>query len=462
MTLFGPILASPDVLNGPISTTQLANLFGHTTAAGKHVTEESAMGMSAIWRAVNLIATTVASLPLHPYLSDAAVGGRVRATGRTVALLAEPNSEQTPLEYWETVMVHLLLWGNAYAKIERDGLGDFVGFKAIHPSRMQVGRIKVDGQSVKVYQVTSDGKRETYRDTLADGSHGDILHIPGLGYDGVVGVSPIRAAQQGIALSLAAEEFGAKFFSNGLLAGAVLQTEQTLTQEQAERIQKRAQQKWGGLTGSHKIIVLDKGAKVTPITIPPGDAQFIESRKFQIEEVARLYGTPPHMLMDTEKSTSWGTGIEQQNIGFVTYTLRGYLSRIEQRLNRLLKVRKEYVKFALEGLLRGDSAQRSAFYTAMLPTGAISPNQIAALEELPPVPGGDQYFRSANLVPLGDGATEDAEQARAAAELMQKAYLAIGKGLSADEFRTLADRVGAKLPEGWAPPVEPTTPQGDQ
>lgn len=410
MTLFGPILANTDDLTGAVSTTQLANLFGGGNTSGMHVTEESAMGMSAVWRAVNLIATTTASLPLHPYLAEPAAGaGRSRAKGRTELLLADPNPEQTSFEFWETAMVHLLLWGNAYAKILRNGLGDFIGFKLIHPSRMQVGRIKVDGAKIKVYAVMGDGQRTVYPDRLSDGSHGDILHIPGLGYDGIVGASPIRVARQGIGLSMAAEEFGGKFFSNGLMAGAVLQTDQTLTADQAERIQSRAQEKWGGLSGSHKIIVLDKGAKITPVSVPPGDAQFIESRKFQISEAARLYGVPPHMLMDTEKSTSWGTGIEQQNIGFVTYTLRGYLTRIEQRLDRLIRVRGEYVRFSLEGLLRGDSVQRAAFYTALLPLGAISPNQIAAFEELPPVPGGDQFFRSANVVPLVDVPTPPQE-----------------------------------------------------
>jgi HK97 family phage portal protein len=364
---------------------------GKAAASGKRVTEQNSLGMPAVWRAVNLIAGTVASLPLHAYKS--ADGGRtVQTTGNASRLLDNPHPDMTPYELWETTLAHMLLWGNAYLWIGRNQLGQIAELWPIHPSRVKVGRTSSMGR--KVYKI-DDGQME----------HDDrtILHLPAFGYDGVCGVSPIRIAREGIGLALAAEEYGAKLFGSGSLATGILQTEQRLTPDQADILQSRWKAKRTGLGSAHDTIVLDRGATFQQLTIPPGDAQFIESRRFQISEVARMFGVPPHMLMDTEKSTSWGTGIEQQGIGFVVYTLRPWLTRTEQRISRILKPEPVFARYSVEGLLRGDSAARLAFYKGMWEIGALSTNEIRALEERAGIgDAGDVRYRPLNMGQLGE------------------------------------------------------------
>lgn len=362
------------------------------------VNERTSLGMSAVWRSVNLIAGGSASLPLHPYKPNTVVdslgqSAPVRQTsGQAADLLDQPHPDLTPFELWEIVYCHLLLWGNAYLQKVYDGSGVLRELWPLHPSRVTPGRAS-DG--TKVYRVDGGGADER---VLTDTK---LLHIPGFGYDGVAGMSPIAAARKGIGLSLAAERFGADLFERGSLSGGILQTEQRLTQPKADALKDRWRAKVAGLDNAHDIVVLDNGAKFEKLTIPPDDAQFIESRSFQVEEIARLFGIPPHMLAATEKSTSWGTGIEQQSLGFVKYTLRPWLTRVEQRITRVLTPRPVYAKYSLEGLLRGDSVARKEFYTGMWGLGALSTNEIRALEELPPVDGGEVRYRPLNYGELG-------------------------------------------------------------
>jgi HK97 family phage portal protein len=386
---FAASLESPTT---PISGSSIVSYIGgSSTSSGKSVTEEGALAMSAVFRAVNLIAGTSASLPLHAY--RAADKDRIRLTsGRAAELLAKPHPDMTPFELWETVYGHLLLWGNAYVRVLRNELGQIKELWPIHPGRVRAGRTSEAGR--KVYLIDGD-EDHPYFDR-------DIMHIPAFGYDGVCGVSPIRLARHGIGLALAAEEFGAKLFGSGSLATGVLQTEQRLTPDQADALQSRWRAKRAGMSSAHETIVLDKGATFHQLTIPPEDAQFLQTRSFQVAEVARWYGVPPHMLMETDKSTSWGTGIEQQSIGFVVYTLRTWLIRVEQRLTMLLDPRAVYAKYTVEGLLRGDSAQRAEFYRVMQEVAGASANEIRALEEWSPIENGDEHFRPLNLGTLGE------------------------------------------------------------
>lgn len=375
----------------PLTSTAILDwLGGPKVHAGVSVSEESALGMPAVWRAVNLIGGTAASLPLHPYRVVGDVRTRV-TTGNAAALLDQPHPDMTPFEVWELTYAYMLLWGNAYFRVLRNRNGGLQELWPIHPARVRAGRESETG--LKIYEI------DRAEDPLFDDK---ILHIPGPGYDGICGVSPIRIARQGIGLALAAEEYGARLFGSGSLASGILQTEQRLTQPQADALKARWKAKVGGLDKAHDVAVLDAGAKFQQLSIPPEDAQFIESRKFQIDEVARMFGIPPHMLMQTEKSTSWGTGIEQQSIGFVKFTLRPWLTRVEQRLTRLLRPQAVYARYSLEGLLRGDSAQRSAFYREMWGIGVLSTNDILALEERPPIgPAGDVRYRPLNMGELG-------------------------------------------------------------
>jgi HK97 family phage portal protein len=385
------------------SSTLLDMLGGAKVAAGVSVNEASAMGMPAVYRAITLIAGTAASLPLHAYKRT----GDTRtplSSGVAVELLDAPHPDLTPFEFWELLYGHAVGWGNAYARKLRNQAGQVRELWPLHPSRVKPGRAS-DGTKVYVVDGDIDGP-------LTDR---EVMHIAGFGYDGVCGMSPIRAHRQGIGLALAAEEYGARLFGSGSLASGILETEQRLTQDQADKLKSRWKARTGGLDKAHEVAVLDWGTKFHQLTIPPEDAQFIESRRFQIQEVARMFGVPPHMLMDTTTSTSWGTGIEQQTIGFVTFTLRpNWLTRFEQRISQVLWPEPVYAKYALEGLLRGDSVQRAAFYQQLWNIGVLSTNDIRALEDLPPVEGGDVRYRPLNMGVLGESDPEpDPEPAEA-------------------------------------------------
>lgn len=374
----------------PLTSTSLLDWIGGAkTSAGVAVSESSSLGLPAVFRAVNVIAGTSASLPLHPYRT---VGNaKIRVTsGRPAQLLDSPHPDMTPFELWEVAYTHLALWGNAYLRIVGSVDMPVKHLWPIHPGRVRVGRESETGR--KIYAV--DGGKEVHSDDT-------ILHIPGFGYDGICGVSPIRAARQGLGLALAAEEYGAKLFGSGSLASGILQTEQRLTQPQADALATRWRAKRTGLGSAHDTIILDRGAKFQQLTIPPEDAQFLQTRRFQVSEVARMFGVPPHMLMDTEKSTSWGTGIEQQAIGFVVYTLRPWLTRVEQRMTQLLRPQAVYARYSVEGLLRGDSKARAEFYDVMTRIGAFSINEVRELEERAPIDGGDAHYRQLNLGEVG-------------------------------------------------------------
>lgn len=376
----------------PLTSSAILDFLGVSpTSSGVAVTEEKSLGMPAVWRAVNLIAGTAAALPLHAYRKTDDVRVPVSKASMASRLLDDPHPDLTPFELWETVYGHLLLWGNAYLRILRNQLGEIAELWPIHPGRVKAGRESDTGR--KVYQV--DGEQRPWYDE-------HILHIAGFGYDGVCGVSPIRAARQGLGLAMAAEEYGARLFGSGSLATGILQTEQRLEQGQADALKRRWKDRAAGLSNAHDVVVLDAGAKFQQLSIPPGDAQFIESRRFQIAEIARMFGIPPHMLMETDKSTSWGAGIEQQVLGFVKFSLHpSYLTRVEQRVTKILRPQAVYAKYSLEGLLRGDSSARAAFYTSMWNVGVLSTNDIRQLEELTPVAGGDVRYRPLNMGELG-------------------------------------------------------------
>ncbi len=365
-----------------------------STDSSVRVTEHSSLGMAAVWRAVNLIASGCASLPLHAY-KQVPVDGQampvrqLQTLGQAASFLAAPHPDLTGFELLEIIFTHMALWGNSYCLKVSDA-GSVTQLWPIQPSRIKVGRAS---DLSKVYQLDGDAGMP-----LTDN---EILHIPGFGYDGVAGLPPIALARQGIGLALAAEKFGSRLFGSGSLMSGLLTTEQRLNQEQANTLKQRWQAKVGGVDKSHEIAVLDSGAKFQQLTIPPEDAQFIESRGFQIEEVARIFGVPPHLLMAVDKTSSWGTGVEQQTLAFVTYTLRPWLTRVEQRLSRVLTPNNVYARFSLEGLLRGDAASRASYYQAMFGIGALSTNEIRALEEMAPVPGGASYYRPLNYGELG-------------------------------------------------------------
>lgn len=405
------------------ATTLLDWLGGPRVAAGVHVTEQSALGMPAVYRALTLIAGTSASLPLHPYRKSDDVRLPL-SSGQGADLLASPHPDMTPFEYWELKYAYVAGWGNGYSRKLRDRNDVVRELWPLHPSRVRAGRAS-DGTKVYVVDGNED---EPFTDR-------EIFHVPGFGYDGITGCSPIRLARQGIGLAMAAEEYGARLFGSGALFSGILQTEQRLEPDQADALKARWKAKMAGMQHAHEVAVLDSGAKFERMSIPPEDAQFIESRRFQIQEVARMFGVPPHMLMDTDSSTSWGTGIEQQTIGFVTFTLRpNYLTRFEQRISQVLRPGPVYAKYSLEGLLRGDSVQRAAFYFQLWQIGVLSTNDIRRLEDLPPVEGGDVRYRPLNMGVLGA-----ADPAAPAAANMAQALA--GDPAAAEAFTAMAREI---------------------
>ncbi|MCI3155533.1 phage portal protein [Streptomyces sp. GB4-14] len=382
----------------PLTSSSLLEVLGGVPGdAGVVVTETSALGVPGVWRAVSVTANVAAALPLHAYRAG---------TRDTVAspLLSDPHPELTPVELWRLTYVHRLLWGNAYVQKLRNGAGQVAQLWPIRPDRVRVERDtpSEDNPSGKWFWVRGDDG------TLHRRTSRDILHLPGLGYDGVTGCSPIRAAAQGIGLALAAEKSAARLFGSGNMISGVLQTEQRLNAEQAAQLKAQWKAKLSGVNNSHDVAVLDSGASFSPVTMPYKDAQFLESRQWQVTELARLFGVPPFLLMSTEKSTSWGTGLEQQAQGWVTFDLGpAWLVPTEQRVTKELLGKTVYAKYSLEGLLRGDSAARALFYRAMRDVGAMSANDIRGLEDMPPIgPDGDTYLQPMSMAPLGSDPTD--------------------------------------------------------
>lgn len=376
----------------PLTDASLLSMLGGTPGdAGIAVTETSALKMSAVYRAVSLISGLGGALPLHTYKADT-------KERQPSLLLDNPHPEMTPLELWRLSYAHRGLWGNAVMQKVRNNAGQIQWLYPITPDRVRFGRAKPSdlNPSGKVFEVTDD-----WGATHALTSR-EILHIPHFGYDGVMGLSPVKLAAQGIGLALAAESHGARLFGSGNLLSGILETDQRLQQEQAEALQARWRDKMMGLQRSHDVAVLDSGAKFHSLTMPNDDAQLLQSRHFQITDVARYFGVPPFLLGETEKSTSWGTGLEQQAQGFVTFDLHPmWLAPNEQRITKELLPPRRYAKYKLEGLLRGDSIARAQFYRVMREIGAFSANDILDLEDRPPVEGGDERLQPKNMDPLG-------------------------------------------------------------
>ena len=377
--------------------------FGGTTS-GKAVTERSAMQMTAVYSCVRILAEAVAGLPLnlYHYTGD---GGKEKAIGHPLYLLLhdEPNPEMSSFVFRETLMTHLLLWGNAYAQIIRNGKGEVVALYPLMPNKMTVDRDE-RGQLYYSYQRSNDEAVRS-KDQTVILRPSDVLHIPGLGFDGLVGYSPIAMAKNAIGMAIACEEYGAKFFANGAAPGGVLEHPGTIKDPQ--RVRESWQSTFGGSGNANKIAVLEEGMKYTPIGISPEQAQFLETRKFQINEIARIFRVPPHMVGDLEKSSF--SNIEQQSLEFVKYTLEPWVIRWEQSIQRTLFSQEEkstyFVKFNLEGLLRGDYQSRMNGYATARQNGWMSANDIRELENLDRIPaeeGGDLYLINGNMLPLKD------------------------------------------------------------
>ena len=403
MSIFSGLFKSRDKPANRTAGSAYAFYMGGTTA-GKTVTERSAMQMTAVYSCVRILAEAVAGLPLHLYkYTDG--GGKEKALDHPLYRLLhdEPNPEMSSFVFRETLMTHLLLWGNAYAQVIRNGKGEVIALYPLMPNKMSVDRDE-NGRLYYTYYRGSDEaiKNKDFAVTLQPS---DVLHIPGLGFDGLVGYSPIAMAKNAIGMAIACEEYGAKFFANGAAPGGVLEHPGTIKDPQ--RVRESWQSTFGGSGNANKIAVLEEGMKYTPIGISPEQAQFLETRKFQINEIARIFRVPPHMVGDLEKSSF--SNIEQQSLEFVKYTLDPWVIRWEQSIMRALLSPEEktqyFVKFNVEGLLRGDYQSRMNGYAIGRQNGWMSANDIRELENLDRIPaeeGGDLYLINGNMLPLKD------------------------------------------------------------
>jgi len=368
-------------------------LGGSVTEAGVPVDHKAALTLSAVWRAVNIISSTIAALPAKVYKHHSD-GSRLQDDSHPVQnLLKNPSVISSDFIWRETTQALLLLYGNSYNIINRDGNGVATSFTAIHPD--DVTPFYNSKLNRVTYRVNSTNINA---DVLAD----NMLHIPGLGFDGLKGYSNISVMRESLSLGIAAQKFGARFFGNGANMDGVLETPGVLTDDVYKRIRESWDEKYRGLSKSHNTAILEGGMKYTRIGIPPEDAQFLQTRQFQISEIARWFGVQPHLLMDLDRATN--NNIEHQSMEFVTYTLQPWLKRWESEMNRKLFRKDEgaYVEFNLNGLLRGDSKSRGEFYRSMFSIGAISPNQIRRLENQTPYDGGDQFFAQAGFMPITD------------------------------------------------------------
>lgn len=383
--------------------TDFRYLFG-PSASGKTVNEFTAMQTTAVYACVRILAETLAALPLQLYRYTP--GGKERVYDHPLYHLLhdEPNPEMTSFIFRETLMSHLLIWGNAYAQIIRDRLGRVQGLYPLRLDKMTVCRDE-RGKIFYLYTKTGDENPNIKPYGQVALQKEEVLHIPGLGFDGLVGYSPIAMARNAVGMTMACEEYGAYFFANGASPSGVLEHPGVL--KDPAKVRDSWNAVYRGNANAHKVAVLEEGMKYQQIGIPLEEAQFLETRKFQLNEIARLYRIPPHMIGDLEKSSF--NNIEQQSMEFVKYTLDPWVIRWEQAMQKALFLPEEkkqyFLKFNVNGLMRGDYESRMTGYSIGRQNGWLSANDIRELEDMNSVPdeeGGNLYLVNGSMTKLKD------------------------------------------------------------
>ncbi len=372
------------------------------TPSGVSVTPHKALHHSAVYACVRILAETVASLPLIMY--ERLERGKRRAADHSLYELLKnrPNDLMTSFEYREALQGHLGLWGNAYSEIVYEPSGRIEALWPLRPDGMLEIAKAPDGQWVYHYQLPS-GEQRWLQDFR-------VWHLRGLGSDGRIGYSPIRLMRYAIGLGMAAEEYGARFFSGDATSSVVLTHPNSLSSDAYKRIKDSWHEEHGGLEKKHRVDILEEGMTIEKVSIPPDDAQFLETRKFQLQEIARMYRIPPHMLADLDRATF--SNIEHQSLEFVMHTIRPWLVRWEQSIQHSLMLEKDraryFPEFLVDGLLRGDIVSRYTAYSQGRNNGWLSANDIRELENMNPVEGGDVYLVPLNMVPASSLSTPPA------------------------------------------------------
>jgi HK97 family phage portal protein len=378
-------------------------LFG-ATPSGKAVNEMTAMQSTAVYACVRILSESIATLPLHLYRYRAD-GGKEREVDNPLYYLLHdaPNPEMTSFVFRETLMFHLLLWGNAYAQIIRNGKGQALALYPLLPDKVSVSRSK-SGELLYTYYRDADESGVKPKGGSFTLRKEDVLHIPGLGFDGLIGYSPIAMLKNAIGMALATEDFGGAFFANGANPGGVLEHPGVI--KDPDRLRQSWQTQFSG-PNAHRVAILEEGLKFHQMSISPEQAQFLETRRFQVNEIARIFRVPPSMIGDLDRATF--SNVEHLSIDFVKFTLDPWVTRWEQAIQQSIILPSDrsslFVKFNLDGLLRGDYASRMSGYATGRQNGWLSSNDIRELENMNRISadeGGDQYLVNGSMTKLAD------------------------------------------------------------
>jgi len=356
------------------------------------------MRTAAVYSCVRVISEAIASLPLNIYEYDGDGRRLAPKHGLYRILHYEPNPEMNSFIFRETMMSHLLLYGNSYSQIIRDNSGRVKALYPLMPNKVEVKRAE-NGELCYTYWRDEDEKRRGEMSGAVIMPRDYVLHITGLSFDGLIGYSPIALARNAIGLAIATENYGAEFFSNSANPGGVIEATGTV---EPDDIRKIWETMYKGNGKSHRLAVLENGLTFKPVSIPPDAAQFLETRKFQITEIARIFRVPPHMIGDLEKSSF--NNIEQQSLEFLTYSIDPWVCRLEQCMFQQLLLPSEkdqyFIKFNVDGLLRGDYEKRMRGYSIGRQNGWLSANDIRRMEDMNPIPKGDGYLVNGNMLPI--------------------------------------------------------------
>lgn len=381
---------------------QLWNLYGAQSLSGEIVTEDTAHTFSAVFNALELYGSIIGSLPLHLYQERDRKNRRATDYKMYRVMHDEFNPYITAMAGRECLATHAIAWGNGYAEIVRNGMGELVELWPIPPNRVAV---ETDEDGNIIYRIRVDNEDRYF-------PREKILHVPGYGFDGYIGYSRIAMARKSIGLGMALETFGALYFGQGTHPGVVVSHPNKLSDAANDHLKKSLSEGYSGLGKSHRLLLLEEGMKLEKIGIPPEDSQFLQSREFHISEIARWFNLPPHKLKDLRKSSF--NNIEQEQISFVRDSIQPWLVRFEQNYNLQLLTKSDkeysgrgrlYFKHNLKSLLRGDTEAQGNFYTQMFNIGVFSINDIRDLEDMDPIPNGDKHF-----VPLNMTTVENAGQ----------------------------------------------------
>jgi len=356
------------------------------------VRPQRAVQTSAVYACVRILSETLAALPLHVYRRG---GDRNVARADNLPLYNvlhdEPNAYQTSYTFREQMQAICALWGNAFAEIQRDVMtGNVIALYPLPAGEVQTELIRTGNSVRKVYR---------FGEIVLEDQ--DVLHIPALGWNGIAGVSPIALHRASLTMALNAEEFGANFYKNGTRLSGVLEHPGQVSKEAADRLRSSWQDVYAGKANAGKVAVLEEGMKFNPLTMPMADAQFVETRKFQVTDIARIFRVPPHMIGDLERATF--SNIEHQSIEFVRDTMVPWIVRWEQEINRKLftatQKKRYFVRFDINSLMRGDTKSRFDAYAVARNWGWMSANDVREAEDQNSIDGGDVYLSPLNMVP---------------------------------------------------------------